>query len=90
VEVKKLGKWNPAYHMPTIQFGDDQTKAMRQMKTQPFVVVFGEEPERYYLLTPEVVAKKVESRKKPASNLDNRKQAQNSRNPLLQFLRSSA
>ena len=61
MEVKKLGKWNPAYHTPTIQFGDDQTKAMRQMKNQPFVVIFGEEPERYYLLTPEAVSKKVKS-----------------------------
>jgi len=68
LEIKKLGKWNPAYHEPTVEFGGPQTQAMRRIfhfgATEPLVVVFGENPERYYKLDPKAVVAKVKSRKK--------------------------
>lgn len=63
MELKKLD-WNPKYRKPAIEFTRAQTKAMKKLTKLPHVVVFGEKPERYYLLTPENVAKKLSTRMK--------------------------
>jgi len=67
VEVKKLSKSkNLIYKKHTIYFGKPQSDEMKRMwkwkKEQPYVVVFGEEPERYYLMPPDMTAEKVRSR----------------------------
>jgi hypothetical protein len=60
IEIKKL-KWNPRYRRPTIEFTVSQTEEMRCGRL-PYVVVFGEKPERYYLMNHEELAKKVFSK----------------------------
>jgi hypothetical protein len=65
VELKKL-EWRIKYRRPTIEFTNPQTSNMKTLykygEQLPMVVLFAEEPERYYLLTPEDVALKLRTR----------------------------
>jgi len=66
VEMKNVD-WKLPYRGPTIEFSKPQTQTLKLLMKlhmkMPFVLVFGnDKTERYYLLKPEDVKSKLESR----------------------------